>query len=154
MYLVPIQSQAMQYSEVTVCRKKGLLCRAFKCMPWLYFRFIGVSTSMIQLTLGWLLLVMLSTLWLCIMIRFSVTMRYYMKQTRCSCGCFTRSVFCKFYVGHNWDISGTYLGHIWDISWAYMVGGRWTMRGTPGREPHFPYQIPNISYQIWNIMSF
>ena len=24
------------------------------------------------------------------------------------------------------------------------------MRGTPGGEPHMPYQIPNIPYQIWN----
>ena len=30
------------------------------------------------------------------------------------------------------------------------LGGRRTMRGTPGREPHIPYQIPNITYQIWN----
>ena len=37
----------------------------------------------------------------------------------------------------------------WDV-----VGGRRTMRGTPGREPHMPYQITNISYQIWNSMSF
>ena len=26
------------------------------------------------------------------------------------------------------------------------------MRGTPGREPHIPYQILSIPYQIWNSM--
>ena len=34
------------------------------------------------------------------------------------------------------------------------IGVRRTMRGTSGREPHNPYQIPNIPYQIWNCMSF
>ena len=32
------------------------------------------------------------------------------------------------------------------------LGGRQTMRGTLGREPHMPYQISNIPYQIWNSM--
>ena len=34
------------------------------------------------------------------------------------------------------------------------LGGRGTIRGTPGREPNIPNQIPNIPYQIWNSMSF
>ena len=29
-----------------------------------------------------------------------------------------------------------------------MIGGRWTLRGTPGSEPHIPNQIPNVPYQI------
>ena len=34
------------------------------------------------------------------------------------------------------------------------LGGRRTVRGTPRREPHIPYQIPKIPYQIWNSMSY
>ena len=34
------------------------------------------------------------------------------------------------------------------------IGGRQTLRGTPGREPDIPYQIPNIPYQIWKVCPF
>ena len=48
---------------------------------------------------------------------------------------------------HGFDfMSLVTLGHM-------EVGGRRTMRGTPGREPHMSYQIPNIPYQICNSMS-
>ena len=39
------------------------------------------------------------------------------------------------------------------LSAGLHLGGRRTMTGTPGREPHIPYQIPNNPYQIWNGMS-
>ena len=32
------------------------------------------------------------------------------------------------------------------------LGGRRTMRGTPGREPHIPYQIPNIPSTKYGIV--
>ena len=49
----------------------------------------------------------------------------------------------------------TYFEFIWTIrpSWP-AIGGKRTMRGTSGREPHIPYQTPNMPYQICNCMSF
>ena len=46
------------------------------------------------------------------------------------------------------------LAVVYDLSRESLLGGRRTTRGTPGREPHNPYQIPNIPYQIWNCISF